>query len=245
MELLITALAGLFILLGTILVILIKNNEKVITFSISIAFGVMISLILLELLPEALELIIEDNLLKKGLIIIVFSGLGFLILKLLDLVLPHHEHRDDDANHLFHIGIVSSIALFLHNIIEGMAVYATASSDLSLGWLLSLGIGLHNIPLGMIIGSAFYNRDKSIPKTIVSILIISLSTLLGGLIVCLLGSNIINDYALGLLICITLGMLLYIAIFELWHEIIETKYKHISLMGVILGIGIILLHFFL
>ncbi|MDD2377956.1 MAG: ZIP family metal transporter [Bacilli bacterium] len=245
MELLITAVAGLFILLGTIIVLMTKNNEKVVIFSISIAFGVMVSLIIFELLPEAFELIKEDFLLKKILIILIFTIIGVVILKLLDLFVPHHEHQHGDTEHLFHIGLVSSIALFLHNIIEGMALYGTAVTSLSLGWLLALGIGLHNIPLGMVVTSAFYNRNKDIPKTIISIFIISLSTLLGGLIMKFLNGNVINDYFLGVLISITLGMIFYIAVFELLHEILESKHKKISTTGVIAGISIILVHFFL
>ena len=43
-ALLFTFIIGLFLLLGSFIVFVVKNNDKFILFSISIAFGVMVSL---------------------------------------------------------------------------------------------------------------------------------------------------------------------------------------------------------
>lgn len=249
--LVLTMIVGLSIILGTIIILKMKNNEKVISVSVSIAFGVMISLIVFDLLPEAFELIEYELGIKKILIILGLSLVGVFILKIFDLFIPNHghnhKHSHDEEEHLYHIGIVSSIALVLHNVIEGMALYSTAITSVSLGWLLALGIGLHNIPLGMVIASAFYLRNKSVRKTLVISFFISMSTFLGGFIMYIinLNGNYINDYYLGVLICITLGMIFYIAIFELLPKIIEDKNKKISVIGIIIGISIILVHYFI
>ncbi|MGE5456196.1 MAG: ZIP family metal transporter [Ignavibacteriales bacterium] len=249
--LILTLIVGLSIILGTIIVFKMKNSEKLISLSVSIAFGVMISLIIFDLLPEAFELIDYDFGIKKIFIIIGLSLIGIFILKLFDLFIPNHghnhKHRHDEEEHLYHIGIVSSIALVLHNIIEGMALYSAAITSISLGWLLALGIGLHNLPLGMVITSAFYLTNKSVKKTFIISFLISISTFFGGLIMYFLNlnGNYINDYFLGVLICITLGMIFYIAIFELLPKIIEDKNKKLSVVGVIIGICIILIHYFL
>lgn len=249
--LILTLIVGLSIILGTIIVFKMKNSEKLISLSVSIAFGVMISLIIFDLLPEAFELIDYDFGIKKIFIIIGLSLIGIFILKLFDLFIPNHghnhKHRHDEEEHLYHIGIVSSIALVLHNIIEGMALYSAAITSVSLGWLLALGIGLHNLPLGMVITSAFYLTNKSAKKTFIISFLISISTFFGGLIMYFLSlnGNYINDYFLGVLICITLGMIFYIAIFELLPKIIEDKNKKLSVIGVIIGICIILIHYLL
>lgn len=249
--LILTLVVGLSVILGTIIVFKMKNSEKVISLSVSIAFGVMISLIIFDLLPETFELIDYDFGIKKILIILGLSLVGIFILKLFDIFIPNHghnhKHKHDEEEHLYHIGMVSSVALVLHNIIEGMALYSAAITSASLGWLLALGVGLHNIPLGMVIASAFFLTNKSVRKTLIISFFISISTFLGGFIMYILSinGNYINDYYLGVLICITLGMIFYIALFELLPKIIEDKNKKLSIIGIIIGAGIILIHYFL
>ena len=239
-----TLLLGLFLMIGAFIVFLTKNTQKIVNFSIGLAFGVMITLTLSDLLPESIDLI-GTKYDKTLTFFIVFIGLllGLFLLKLLDKFIPDHE-TDDDENQLLHIGIVSSIALVLHNIIEGMTLFATFISSYRLGILLSIGVGLHNIPLGMTISSTFYKTNKDKKKTFFLVLLISLSTFIGGLVM-LFFSGIMNDYILGILLSITLGMIIYIVIFELLPHIIETKDKKISISGVIVGMLLLIIsHFF-
>ena len=241
-----TLAIGLFILLGSIVVFASKNNDNFVRFSISIAFGVMGALVIFELLPESFELIGENYSLPITIALITgFSLVGVLILKLLDYFIPdhdiHNEEKNSATNNLFHIGLISSIALILHNIIEGMAVYSSLSSSLSLGILVCIGVGLHNIPMGMVITSTFYKANNSIKKTMFIIFIISISTFVGGLIMYFNSSILINNTILGILLCITLGMLVYIVLFELLPHIISSKNKKIEILGIILGIALILI----
>ena len=169
-ALLLTLGVGLFIVIGAIIVFITKNNERIINLSISMAFGVMIALVFSELIPEAFELMENDNKFLTVLTVIVFSILGVLILKCLDMFVPHHEHnhhdKHGDLENLEHIGLVSSVALLIHNLIEGMALYGTALSSINLGLMLCIGIGLHNIPMGLVVASTFYKSNKSIKKTL-------------------------------------------------------------------------------
>ena len=52
-SLIMTLVTGLFMLIGLIIIKFTKNNEKVVNFSISMAFGVMVMLVILELIPES------------------------------------------------------------------------------------------------------------------------------------------------------------------------------------------------
>lgn len=247
-ALFLTLALGLFILLGTLIVFISKNNEKFISFSLALAFGVMSSLSVLELFPEAYEHLIESVSSLWALpILIALAILGIGILKALDHFVPHHaddeghkHSKKEHLKHLYHIGIVSSIALILHNIIEGMAVFGTASSSMTLGILVGLGVGLHNIPMGMVIASTFY-KSSGTKKTIWISFLISISTFLGGLIMFFLNSWIAQDFVLGILLSITLGMIIYIALFELLDQIIHTKNKRETIMGLLLGISILLI----
>lgn len=244
-ALLLTLVLGLFLLVGSYLVFKYEKNEKLVHFSISIAFGVMITLMFLELLPEAYELITKYKPKPFNYFALVgFSCLGIVLLKILDHFVPDHEedHRkkNGEADNLLHIGLVSSIALMLHNVIEGMAIYSTATSSVKLGLLVSIGVGLHNIPLGMVITSTFYKHNKDKKKTAFYVTGISLSTFIGGLLMFFM-KRMINDYKLGVLLCITIGMVFYIVLFELLPHLIHEKDRKTTMIGVGSGILILLI----
>lgn len=249
MGLLLTLVLGLFIIIGAVIVFLFKNNEKFIMFSISLAFGVMTMLIIVDLLPEAFEIVDTGNTGYNFIYILVGAAIGFMLLKILDHFIPDHDddpdtHEDDDKN-LKHIGFVSSFALVIHNIVEGMAIYLLVSSDLKAGLMTCIGVGLHNIPLGMVIASAFYKANKNIKKTLIIILGISLSTFIGGLFIHLFNINSIMEVLESVSITLTIGMLLYILVMELLPKIIHTDDKKVTICGVCLGILLLIVASFI
>ena len=190
--LVLTLVLGFFIIIGAFLMHIFENKERFLVISLSMAFGVMASLIFLELLPESFEIFNEKySSIISIAMILIFSIIGFLILKILDKFIPDHE--DDDEANLIHVGIVSSIAIILHNIIEGMAIYNTFNTSINLGILLSIGVGLHNIPLGMVLSSTFYKSLSNKKKSNVIIFLISTSTFVGGLIMCIFNNVFKNE----------------------------------------------------
>lgn len=249
MGLLFTLILGIFILLGALIVFLTENNDKFVQFSISLAFGVMIMLIAFDLLPEAYEAINCGNTVYNIIYIVIGVVVGFLLLKVLDHFIPDHEDdhstdADDDKN-LKHIGFVSSIALVIHNIVEGMAIYLLISSDFKSGLLACVGVGLHNIPLGMVIASTFYKSNKNKKKTMIIMLGISLSTFMGGLLVHFIPLASTLDVLESVSLTLTIGMLLYILVMELFPKIIDTKYKRTTISGILLGIILLLITSFI
>lgn len=246
MKLIITLLVGLFTVVGSLLVILSKNNKKFVDASICLAFGVMAALGILELLPESYELITDYinkpyNIAMLLLCVIV----GVAILKTLDNFVPDHNHdHKHDKDHklnLFHIGIISSIALILHNIIEGITLYSTLVMSLNAGIMMSLAIAIHNIPIGMVIASTFYKKNNNKLKTVLISVGISLSTFIGAILAYLFSGYVMTKLIEGILLGVTLGMLVYITCFELLDQIKEIKNKKFSVGIIILGIIIMLI----
>lgn len=229
MNLFIVLLFGLTIFLGTILV-LITNKKAIQELSLGIAFSVITLLIIFELIPESLEHV-------NYLTVIIFSIIGIVIIKLLDFLVPQHHHSDD-SSHVYHIGIITCVALVIHNLIEGMALFTTLNSSFNVGILTGIGIGLHNIPMGMVIGSTLYDKNKSIKKTLFISLLISLSTFLGGLFINLF--NVIDNNVTGILLSLTIGVLVYIDFFELLHHL-KHQNKKTTLIGLSIGIIIFLI----
>ena len=239
MGLLITFLLGLFFILGSLVVTFSKKTKAIENISISIAMGTMASLIVLDLFPELLEHMKGVSII--WIILLILFGIG--ILKVLDLFIPEHDHEhglhhDCSEENLIHIGIVSLVAIVLHNIIEGMAVYSISIDSFKTGMLVALGVGLHNIPMGMIITSTMEHEPKK--YRILALLLATFSTFIGGVLMYFI-SSIISELFIGVLICITLGMILYIVLFELLPHILHGENKKLSIIGILFGIGIIII----
>lgn len=247
---LITIIAGLFFLVGLIINKLSHDKKALYIFSISLAAIVMLGLIGFDLVPELLENIASYSLLNEIVFIFLTVGVGFLTLKVLDIFIPHHHHdhkeaQDDIKDHnanIYHIGLITSIALILHNIIEGGTIYLNSLIDLKIGLFIALGVGLHNIPLGMEIATTL-NLDKK-PKRakIIPISLITLSTSFGALLVILIKVNN-SSLFISSLIGITIGMLTYLIFFELLKEIKNNIKNKYAIMGMIIGALIIFLGF--
>ena len=243
MALIMTLVVGLFILLGGLIIIFTKNNKKVVDFAISLGFGVLASLVIFELIPESIELLeTKFSVLVTIILMLVLIFLGIGILKLLDHFVPDHDTHDKD--NLMHVGVMTSIALFIHNFLEGMTVYTAFNSSFNLGIMLALGVALHNIPLGMSITSFFYKK-KSKGRAITMALIVSLATFFGGLVALIFSGTFLSDVSLGIILAITLGMIIYIVIFELLPHIMNNKDKKMTIIGVLLGIIVLMISIFL
>lgn len=239
-----TFMLGIFIILGALIVFYTENSEKFIEFSISLAAGVILMLIGIDLIPEMLEVIPYTGLYK---FFLIFSGVGFgfIILKVLDKFIPDHDDDEetdvDDAKNLEHIGLMSTVALIIHNIVEGMAIYILATSDIKAAFIASIGVGLHNIPLGMVIASAFYQQNENKKKTFTILGIVSLSTFVGGLLIFIFNLGKYVEILEAVSITLTIGMLLFILLMELIPKMRKAKNKKISYTGFFTGVILLLI----
>ena len=244
--LILTFIAGLFFLIGGFIALKVKNKDKLNVFSIALAFVIIINLLIHELFLEILELLEGYDLGFKIVLILLFSVIGILLLKILDLFIPdhHHDHHDDEVDkkehnsHIKHIGTLTLIGLMLHNLLEGFAIAGMTLSDFKIGLMVSLSVALHNIPLGTHIFSSIDMRKNKILA-----LALTLSSLVGGLIFFLIGN--ISLFVLAIISIITFGMLIYISIVELLPEILSNLKKKEAIIGVVTGIIIVVISMFI
>ena len=122
MAFLLTTRAGLSTMLGTIpIFIKLKNENKIIAGSLAFAAGVMICVSITDLIPES---IIMLNNYFNGISVILLSFafiiLGIIISSLIDKYLPTKVN-----DNLYKVGIISMLAIILHNIPEDCVHYAT------------------------------------------------------------------------------------------------------------------------
>ena len=244
LALFITFLLGFFIIIGVIIAFFLKKQKKVLDFIFAFALSILTMLILTDLLGHT----IEHLGIKHIYLFILFTCLGLLIFKIIDDFVPEHEDakmtKKEEKKNIVHIGVLATIALIIHNFVEGMAIYLTSANDINLGIMMALGVGLHNIPLGIIITTTL-NCDKNTGKYLFCIISLFISSFLGGLLLFLLNINTVSDIVIGSLLALTIGMLLYIIIFELYPKVKKTTNKKITIIGLVTGVIIALIGMFI
>ena len=224
--LLINIVVGLFFLAGAFISLKQKQNKNLVNFSIGMAFSVLLLLLLFDIIPETYELFPYD----KILCITAGTLIGICILFLLEKTVPHHDHYN-------HIGIMTSLALIIHNIVEGMSIYGVSQNDLKTGLIYAIGVGLHNIPFGIEITAMFDKKESK--KMWTWLILLTISTFIGGLIIFIL-KDTLSDFLLGSLLSITIGMILYLVFNELLVELKE-NFDKFSLYGLLIGIILMLI----
>ena len=239
---LLTFIAGFSTMIG-VLVIFIKkkNHDKIVMASLAFAAGVMITVSVTDLVPESLVLL-SNNLSKITTIVISFLGLllGIVISMIIDYYLPDKPTKDKS---LFKVGIISMIAIILHNLPEGIATFVATSSDVKLGLSLAIAIARHNIPEGISISVPIYYSTGSRKRAIFYTLVSALSEPLGALLAFIFLKNFVNDTVLGILFSLIAGIMLQISFCELLPTARRYNNKKYLLLFFVIGVIFMLFKF--
>lgn len=232
-------LAGISTILGYF-IIYIKNKKNIISYSLSFAAGVMISLSIFDLIPSSYNLVIDsNNTFLKINVTLIFIVIGILLSMTIDKYLPVEYNKKD--NNLYKVGIISMIAIILHNVPEGIATFITTNNNVKLGIILSISIALHNIPEGISIAIPIYSATKNKKRTFIYTFISGMSEVIGSIFAYLFLKPYINNHVMGLLYAIIAGIMIHISIYELLPESYNKSSINILLKGFIIGFFIMLL----
>lgn len=235
MSFLLTFIAGFSTMLGTFLIFFkIKKINKFIASSLAFASGVMFIISIFDLIPESLKLIKTNNSFFTIIMSFFFIFLGILISMIINYFLPEEKIYKD--NKLYKVGLISMVAIVLHNIPEGIATFIAGNNNTSLAIDLTIAIALHNIPEGISIAVPIYYSTKSKSKALLYTLISSISEPFGALLAFLFLKNFINDTILGILFAIIAGIMLNISLCELLPTSKKYDYKKLTIIFFIVGI---------
>lgn len=143
-------------------------------------------------------------------------------------------------NKLYKLGIISVIALMLHNIPEGITTFISSSIDTKLGLILAISIALHNIPEGISIAIPIYYSTGKISKAFIYTLISGFSELFGAVLAYLFLAKYVNDLILGIILALTAGIMIHISMYELIPNAFSYNKNKVTIIAIILG-GLIML----
>ena len=229
MAFILTTLAGLSTLLGTI-PIFIKTKNITIK-ALSFAAGVMITISIIELIPESIKYLNNTFKIIPAIIIMsIFLVIGIILSMTIDKCI------NDREGELYKVGIISMIAIILHNIPEGIATYLSTENNFKLGLSLTIAITFHNIPEGISIAVPLYYATKSRGKALLYALFSALSEPLGALLAYLFLNKIINNNIMGILLSLIAGIMIQISIYELLPTSFNFKNKKLTIIYLLIGI---------
>lgn len=207
-PLILTSLAGLATLIGIIpIFVKIKNKDNIISSACAFASGVMICISILDLIPESIRYL-SSYFNSFGVISLCFI---FLILGIMiSMILDNYIDRISKNSSLFKVGILSMIAIILHNIPEGIVSFIVSNKNLMLGISICIAIALHNIPEGISIAVPIYYSSGSKKKAIFYTFLAAISEPIGAILTGLFLVNYVNDMILGLLFAFIAGVMIQI-----------------------------------
>ena len=218
-ALVLSSAAGLSTALGALAVCLGKRDSGApMAAALGFAAGVMAGVSLWDLVPEAIALLGGAWGPKKGFWVLLAAFLAGVALTLtIDRLVPDRPgHAGGRREHsLFHLGLVSMLAILLHNLPEGMATFMAGYQDAGLGLSVALAIALHNIPEGVTVAMPIYQATGSRARAFGCALLSGLSEPVGALLAWLVLGPFLSPALLGGVFALVCGVMLFIAVQEL------------------------------
>ena len=235
-ALLMTLIAGAATGIGGALVLFKKRlSSNVLAGSLGLSAGVMIFISLAELFPEAQAEIIASGALKYGkayVLIAFFIGMG--LITLIDFLIPEYENPHE----------ASGLSLEAHTPAIGKLEQTGSEKAMhKLGILSAIAIAIHNFPEGIAVAIPIYYATKSKGKALLYATLSGMSEVLGALL-CLAFTAIFgidltgNGHAFPLIMAAVAGIMIYISLDELLPTAEKYGKHHIAIAGVVSGMAI-------
>ena len=254
-ALLLTTFAGLSTGIGSAIAFVAKRtNTKLLTFSLGFSAGVMIYISFVEIFPEAKHSFVSHFGSFTGNLYTIASFFGgMLLIALIDKLIPTfenpHEMRSVEAmdnkseaakfNKLYRMGILTAVAVAIHNFPEGIATFMSAINDPALGIAIAIAIAIHNIPEGIAVSVPIYYATGSRKKAFFYSFLSGVAEPVGAFLAYLVLMPFLNSDNSGIIFGIIMagiaGIMVFISLDELLPSAEEYGEHHIAIYGLISG----------
>lgn len=231
-----------------------KTNTKFLSVSLGFSAGVMIYVSFVEIFFKAKEILILEHGPRSGYLLTLLAFFaGMVFIAIIDKLVPSFENpheikmveemKDSPTelmrkNKLYRMGILSAFAIGIHNFPEGLATFVAALQDLSLGIPIAVAIAIHNIPEGIAISVPVHHATGSKRKAFRLSFLSGLAEPLGALVGYLLLMPFMSDSLFGFLFGAVAGIMVFISIDNLLPAAREYGEPHLSIYGLIGGMGL-------
>ena len=263
-ALILTLIAGSATGIGGAMVLFKKKlSSRFLAGALGLSAGVMIFISMAEMLPEAQGMIRDSGIAHGEAFVIVAFFVGMGIITLIDFLIPEYENPHEASGlslddktpavgmvehtgtdkALHRLGIMSALAIAIHNFPEGIATFIGALNDPEMGAGITFAIAIHNIPEGIAVAIPIYYATKSKAKALIYATLSGFSEVIGALL-CLLVTSIFgveltgDSPAFALVLSAVAGIMIFISLDELLPTAEKYGKHHIAIAGVVSGMAI-------
>lgn len=241
-----TTLAGLSTTIGSVIACFIKKPKIVyLCFSLGLSAGVMIYISFVELLPQAARTVSEPAAVAG-----FFIGMAFM--GLIDLSIPQqknpHNYRGFEGaaaapanSQLMKTGLLTTLAIGIHNLPEGLATFAAVITDLKLGTFTAIAIAIHNIPEGIAVSVPILYATGNKRKAFLYSFLSGITEPIGAFIGFLILLPFLSDWLIAVLLAFVAGIMVYISVDELLPMAHWYGHSHTVIAGIFTGMLIMAL----
>lgn len=252
---LLTLFAGLSTGIGSLIGLYSKKTDyNFLSGSLGFSAGVMIYVSMIEIFPkskQSLMLVYGDS--KGYTITTIAFFLGIALIAIIDNLIPQNEnpheiqnlkhvddknHENENSKNLMRVGMFSAVAIGIHNFPEGLATFVGALQEPNLGISIAVAVAIHNIPEGIAVSVPIYLATKDKKKAFKISFLSGLSEPLGAIVGYLFLRNFFTDATFGVVFALVAGIMVYISIDELLPTAEKYGRHHITIAGVVAGMGL-------
>lgn len=252
-----TLLAGLATGVGSAMAFFTKRTStKALSVSLGFSAGVMIYVSFVEILNKSVVALSQDYGTEQGRWMAVGSFFaGIALIAIIDKLVPTYEnpHENmsveymDDAersqeyrkrNQLMRVGVMTALAIGIHNFPEGLATFVSALHDPSLGLAIAIAIAIHNIPEGIAVSIPVYYATNDRKRAFFWSFISGLAEPVGAVIGYLILLPIMSPLVMGVLFGLVAGIMVFISIDELLPAARDYGEHHLSVYGLVAGMAV-------
>jgi ZIP family zinc transporter len=148
------------------------------------------------------------------------------------------DEMEASSKTLLRMGVFVAIAIAIHNFPEGLATFLAALEEPSLGIPIAFAIAIHNIPEGIAVAVPIYHATGSRKKAFLYSFLSGLAEPAGALIGFSLINILFNEIAFGVVFAGVAGIMVYISLDELLPSAEKYGKHHLSISGLIAGMGL-------
>ncbi len=250
-PLLLTLGAGLATGIGSAIAFLTRRtNKRLLSFSLGLSGGVMIYVSFVELFQQSqLTLAAEWGQRPGTAMTVACFFAGILLIGIIDRLVPsvenpHEAHRVEEMAEqprnpkLMRMGLMTALAIAIHNFPEGIATFTTAVDDTTLGAAIAVAIAIHNIPEGIAVSVPVYYATGDRAKAFRLSLLSGVAEPVGALLAWLVLMPFMSPTLMGCILSGVAGIMVFISIDELLPAAREYGEAHISIYGVVTGMAV-------
>lgn len=239
-ALMLTVFAGLSTGIGSVIALFTKRtNTKFLSLSLGFSAGVMLYVSMIEIFSKAKDYLTNANgyLFGYWLCVIAFFA-GIIVIAFIDFFIPSTDSdigSKNNTKNLNRMGIMTALAIAIHNFPEGMATFTSALRDPCLGIAIAVAIAIHNIPEGIATSLPIYFSTGKKGKAFLISFLSGITEPIGAVAGYLLLRPFFNDTVFGILFSAVAGIMVFIALEELIPMAHEYEKSKITIIGVIIG----------